>query len=235
MDLSRNASDIAFVHRQDPLKDFEKQYIRVNLRNIYANPESAENFNLQPYDKLEVLTQNLFNESTTVSISGAVNKPGEYQYGKKMSLLDLVTMAGGFKLAASTNNIEVSRIVIQNNNPTKTIVAKINMDKSIVAGNDNYESFVLEPYDNVYVRYIPEFEMQKVVNIIGEIKYPGFYTLTSKNEKVSDIINRAGGFTEEAFMKMEQPFTGSRIASDYIVMRLGECIKSITIPNIITY
>jgi protein involved in polysaccharide export with SLBB domain len=223
--LSRNASDIAFVHRQDPLKDFEKQYIRVNLRNIYENPQSSENFNLQPYDKLEVLTQNLFNESTMVSISGAVNKPGEYQYGKKMSLLDLVTMAGGFKLAASTSNIEVSRIVIQNNNPTKTIVAKINMDKIIVTGNDNYESFVLEPYDNVYVRYIPEFEMQKVVNIIGEIQYPGFYTLTSKNEKVSDIINRAGGLTEEAFEDGATLYR-KQDSIGYIVMRLGEALKN---------
>jgi protein involved in polysaccharide export with SLBB domain len=223
--LSRNASDLAFVHRQDPLKDFEKQYIRINLRNILTNPESADNINLQPYDKLEILAQNIFNEYTTVTITGAINKPGEYQYGKKMNLLDLVTLAGGFKLAASTNNIEVSRIVIQNNNPTKIIVAKINMDKNLTVINDNYESFVLEPYDNVFVRFIPEFEMQKVINIKGEIKYPGFYTLTSKNERVSNIINRAGGLTDEAFEEGATLYR-KQDSIGYIVMRLGEALKN---------
>ena len=223
--LSRNASNIAFVHRQDPLKAFEKQYIRVNLTNIFSNPESDDNFKLLPYDKLEVLTQNLFNEYTTVSIKGAVNMPGKYQYGQKMSLLDLITMAGGFKLGASTNNIEVSRIIIQNNSPTKIIVAKIDMNKNITSQNDNYESFILEPYDNVFVRYIPEFEMQKVVNILGEIQYPGYYTLTSKNEKVSDIINRAGGFTDEAFLEGATLYR-KKDSIGYIVMRLDDAMKN---------
>ena len=223
--LSRNASDIAFVHRKDPLKDFEKQYIRVNLKKIASNAESPENITLEPFDKLEVLPQNLFNEKTTVSISGAVNSPGEYQYGKKMSLLDLVTLAGGFKLAASTNNIEISRIVIQNNNPTKIVVAKIDMNKDIITDNENLDLFVLEPYDNVFVRYIPEFEMQKVVNLMGEIKYPGYYTLTSKNERVSEIINRAGGFTDEAFPGGATLYR-NKDSIGYIVMRLEDAMNS---------
>lgn len=222
--LSRNASGLAFVHRKDPLKDFEVQYIRVNLKNIFSNPESTENFNLQPFDKLEVLPQNLFTEKTTVNISGAVNSPGEYQYGVKMSLLDLVSMAGGFKLAASTNNIEVSRIIIQNNNPTKIIVSKINMDKDIMSDKNNLESFILEPYDNVFVRYVPEFEMQKLVNLTGEVKYPGFYTLTSKNEKVSDIINRAGGFTDEAFLDGATLFR-KQDSIGFIVLKLKDAME----------
>jgi hypothetical protein len=74
------------------------------------------------------------------------------------------------------------------------------------------------------VRFVPEFEMQKVVNLTGEIKYPGFYTLTSKNEKVTDIISRAGGFTEEAFMEGATLYR-QQDSIGYIVMRLNDAMK----------
>lgn len=223
--LTRDASNFAIIHRQDPLKNFTKQYIKVNLKRILNNPNSTENINLQPFDKLEVLSENLFNEETFVIISGAVNNPDTFQYGKNMSLKDLIYLAGGFKLAASTNNIEVSRMEIRNNKPTKVSVAKINMDRDINLFKDNSDTFILEPYDNVYVRYVPDFQMQKVVSLKGELKYPGDYTLTDKNEKVSDVINRAGGFTEEAFIDGATIYRYKDNVG-FIVMQLEKAMKN---------
>ncbi|MEZ4908101.1 MAG: SLBB domain-containing protein [Saprospiraceae bacterium] len=222
--LSRNASDIAFIHRKDPLKGFDIQYIRINIKNVLEDPNSSDNIALEPFDNLEVLPENLFSENTFVHIYGAVNNPGEFQYGENMSLLDLVTMAGGFKLGASSNNIEVSRIVIQNNNPVKVIVSKLEMNKDIESFDSDVKSYLLEPYDNVYVRYIPDFSMQKIITIEGEVKYPGNYSLSSKNEKVSDIIQRAGGLTTEAFTEGATLYRNMD-DTGYIIMRLEDAMK----------
>ena len=222
--LGRNASGIAFIHRQDPLKKFQKQYIRLDLKKILDNPDDQENVLLQPYDNLEILSQNLFNEKQTVNISGAVNNPGVFQYGKNMTLKDLLLLAGGFKMAASTNNIEVSRIKIQNNKPTKVIVGKINIDKNALLSGDNSNMYNLEPYDQVFVRYVPEFEMQKLVSITGEVQYPGKYTIASKNEKISDLIKRAGGLSEEAFPDGATLYR-SLDSTGYIVMGLNDAMK----------
>jgi len=222
--LNRNASNIAFIHRQDPLRKFEKQYIKVDLGKILLDPGTQENIKLKPFDNLEVLSQNLFNEKRSVNISGAVNNPGIFQYGKNMTLKDLILLAGGFKMAASTNNIEVSRIEIQNNKPTRVIVGKINVDKNSLMSNNNTNQYLLEPYDNVFVRYVPDFELQKIVTLTGEVRYPGNYTIAEKNEKISDLINRAGGFSEEAFLDGATLYR-SLDSTGYIVMGLKDAME----------
>jgi len=216
---TRNASNTIIVHRQDPLKKYQIQYIKVDLDKIINNKYSTENIKLKAFDKLEVLSKNLFNKKTFVSISGAVNNPGEFQYGENMSLSDLIIMAGGFELSASKNNIEISRIIIKENKPTKVVVAKLDLSDIKTS-----ESYKLEPYDVVIIRNIPEFEMQERINLTGQVKYPGEYTLISKNEKISDIIKRAGGFTDEAFIEGATLYRNLN-ETGFIVMRLNEAIK----------
>jgi protein involved in polysaccharide export with SLBB domain len=197
--LSRDASGIAFIHRSDPLKPNEKQYIRVNLERLDTNLVYHENLVLEPFDRIEILSRNLFTEYTTVRISGPVNQPGEYQYGENMTLKDLVILSGGFKLGASTRNIEISRVLLRENQPTEITIAKVDVGENFFEADDNSDGFILEPYDHVKVRYVPEFEFQQDVEVLGEVKYPGIYTLNSKNEKIADLIRKAGGLTREAF------------------------------------
>jgi protein involved in polysaccharide export with SLBB domain len=223
--LSRDASGIAFIHRQDPLKAFEKQYIRVDLDKALSDPSSGEDINLMPFDKLVVMSQALFNEETSVGIYGAVNNPGEYQYGSNMSLRDLVTLAGGFRLGASANNIEISRIVIEDNRPTKINVAKVSMDRNLFTASNNHASFILEPYDMVMIRFIPEFEMQNMISISGEVLYPGTYTIASREEKLSDIIARAGGLSPYAFPEGATLFRNENELG-FIIMKLEEALKN---------
>ena len=221
--VTNSASDIAFIHRENPKGKFKKQYIEINLKEIKLNSNHPDNVVLLPYDKLEVFDENMYYQETFVTISGAVNNPSSIQYGEKMTLKDLIELAGGFKLAASTNNIEVSRIEIRNNKPTKVTVAKISVDRDFKSLDSDNGNYLLEPYDNVFVRYIPEFELQKIITLQGEVKYPGDYTITSKNEKVSDLIRRAGGITEEAFVEGATLYRNSDDIG-FIVLQLDDAL-----------
>lgn len=221
--LRRDASQIAFIHRSDPLKPNQKQYIRVNLEKLDTSSTQHNNLILEPFDRIEILSKNLFTERTTVQISGPLNNPGVFQYGEKMSLKDLIILAGGFKLGASTKNIEVSRVLIRENKPTEIVIAKVNANKDFFAQHDESEDFLLEPYDHVKVRYVPEFEFQHDVEIKGEVRYPGVYTLAGKNEKIADIIKKAGGLTVEAFVDGATLFR-QEDSLGYIVLNLSDAI-----------
>lgn len=198
--LSRDASNYAVIHRNDPLNPKVKTYRTINnLDEIFNDPSIRTNFVLEAFDSLVIESKNTFLEESQVRIEGAVNRPGEYQYGQNMTIRDLMTLAGGFKLAASTNNIEISRVVIRNNQPTKMIVDKLELDRSFNVINGGDPDYLLEPFDNVAVRYVNEFELQKRVFLSGEVKYPGPYAISKNNERINSIVSRAGGLTLEAF------------------------------------
>lgn len=226
--LRRDASNIAIVHSNDPLNPKLKNYETIdNLDEVFSNPNAESNIILQPFDSLVVESINDYLEESSVRIEGAVNKPGKYQYGRDMTIKDLLALAGGFQIAASTNNIEVSRVIIQNNEPTRTNVANLEMDRNFNVlskgvANGNYR---LEPYDNIAVRYNKDFELQKRVFLKGEVEVPGPYAIWKKNLRISDVIQRAGGLTEEAFpagatLNRKEEEIGS------IVIKLDEITKN---------
>ena len=222
--LQRDAGDFAIIHRSDPLRPNLKQYIRVNLAQIRADVNSDQNIVMTPFDRIEIFSENLFEEETYISISGAVNNPGEFQYGRGMTVAEALNLARGFKLAAATNNIEVSRIIIKDNEPTKTIIASLSIDRDFNNATSEDANFVLEPFDYIFVRFVPEFEMQQNVEITGEVQFPGGYSIISNNERISSLIERSGGLTEEAFPAGAKLFR-SMDNTGYIVMRLDEVMK----------
>ncbi len=225
--LRRDASNFAIIHRNDPLNPKVKSYKTINnLEELLDGTDMEGNFILDPYDSLVVKSKNTFLEESYVRIEGAVNAPGEYQYGQNMSIKDLMTLAGGFKMAASTNNIEISRVIIHNNEPTTTVVANLEMDRNfdvISSGADG--DYRLEPYDNIAVRYIKEFELQRRVFLEGEVHFPGPYAISKENEKILSILERAGGLTDEAF---PSGATLERNDQEYgnVVIKLEEIIKN---------
>ena len=196
-----------------------------NLDAIFESEGLDENFILNPFDSLVVKSKNTFLEESFVRIEGAVNDPGEFQYGEGMTIKDLMTLAGGFKLAASTNNIEISRVIIKNNEPTRTVVANLEMDRNFNVKNNSDSEYVLEPFDNIAVRFIKEFQLQKRVFLEGEVLYPGPYAISKENEKILSILQRAGGLTDEAF---PSGATLVRDDQDYgsVVIKLEEIIRN---------
>lgn len=196
--LKPDAFNNAFLFRVKSTNTRDYEIIRIAIKDVMENTNSQENIFIRPFDSLVILSQSSFSELAFVEISGAVKLPGRYAYGTGMSANDLITLANGFTYFAATNRIDIFRVVINNNEPTKTIVKTIVSDKNlntINAGSD----FKLDPFDIVVIRNQPEFQFQQMVKVDGEVKYPGSYALLHPNEKVSDLIQRAGGLTVEAF------------------------------------
>jgi protein involved in polysaccharide export with SLBB domain len=134
-----------------------------------------------------------------VTIKGEVRKPGEFAYADSMSVADLVVDAGGFAEGASPKRIEVSRR-ISNSDPTikdsrVAMVFSVDLDAHLNLDN---AGFRLRPFDIVSVYSLPGYEKQRIVRVAGEVMYPGYYTIQKKNERISDMIKRAGGLTVSA-------------------------------------
>ncbi|WP_183560799.1 polysaccharide biosynthesis/export family protein [Mucilaginibacter sp. SP1R1] len=134
-----------------------------------------------------------------VTINGSVRKPGKFVFSENMKVEDLILKAGGFAEGASTKRIEVARRVSDadptSRNSSVSQVFSVNIDGQLRPAEAN---FVLNPFDIVSVYTLPGFEKQKTVKVEGEVMYPGSYTIKSKNEKISDLVARAGGLTASA-------------------------------------
>ena len=222
--LKPEATDFAYINRIN-LETQEPEYIRVDLKAALDNPNSPENVLLKPFDKVDVMSKITFIDETTVSVSGSVRVPGEYKYDETLTLKDALTMAGGLSFGAASNRVEVSRVVIRNNEPTQTVVAIIEVDDQLNPVSGQGAAFQLQPYDEIIVRNVPEFKLQQNVVIEGEVRYPGTHPLLGDNERLSSLIQRAGGLTEEAFAEgatLYRPKDGV----GYIVMDLKEALKN---------
>lgn len=118
-------------------------------------------------------------------------------------MADALILAQGFKMEAASNRIEIARIAnydkaISQSVPTQVTILNFSISKNI--GKDPVaNSIKLQPYDQIYVRPTPEFEYQMKVTLKGEVLYPGQYVLTTKDERLSSLIERAGGLTRFAY------------------------------------
>jgi len=218
-----DAGNIVMIYRKDPLVPNSLEYIKVNLVEIENNPESLQNIQISGFDVIELMSRNKFEDDQFVGVQGAVNNPGDFPYGQNMTVGDAIILAQGLKLGASTNNIEVSRLVFQDNDPTKTVVANLTITRDFEFDETSDANYVLEPYDNVYIRYVPEFELQKEIKLSGEVKYPGPYSLLNDNERITDVFRRAGGLSDEAFPDGAKLFRHED-SLGYIVLRLEEAL-----------
>jgi protein involved in polysaccharide export with SLBB domain len=126
-----------------------------------------------------------------------VRSPGQFSYSPGLTVDKVLRLAGGFTFSAATNRVDISRVIILENEPTRiaTYTTTIDRDLNVQGG----EPFVLMPLDHIIVREVPEFELERTVFIAGEVKFPGVYSIINNNERISSFIERAGGLTEEAF------------------------------------
>ncbi|MBS1353724.1 MAG: capsule biosynthesis protein [Coprobacter sp.] len=158
---------------------------------------------LQRNDVLFIPSIHDINDWGDVEIAGEVIAPGTYPYADNMTLEDLVIAAGGLKESASLVRVDVSRRI---KNPTSAEDTKEIGEMFTFSLKDGFvvdgePGFVLQPYDHVYVRRSPAYSEQKNVAIDGEILYGGTYTLTSKDERISDLVKKAGGTTQFAYVR----------------------------------
>lgn len=155
-----------------------------------------------PLKKEDVVTiPSIFDlrDQYTVTINGDVRSGGTFQYADNMRVEDLISLAGGFGESASPKRIEIGRR-IDNGNPGNinspvSQIFTVNVDRNLKLSDT---SFALKPFDVISVFNLPGYEVQRTVQIQGEVYYPGPYTIKSKDERISDIVMRAGGLTAAA-------------------------------------
>ncbi len=224
-----DATSFAYIIRPSQKNPLQVDYIRIDLQTAMSNPQSGENIQLMPNDTIEVQTNMTYINGANVKISGAVNKSGEYRYSPTLTLKDLLTLAGGLKIEAAMNRVEISRIILKDNAPMTTTAAIVEIDKDLnIVSQDR--GFELRPYDQVVVRSVPEFSFQKIVTITGEVNYPGPYALTGRNERLSSIIERAGGLSAEAFSEGATLYR-QKDNTGYIILDLPDVLKRKNTPE----
>ena len=183
--------------------NLQSDRLEINLTGVNNNDlSSISNVILQPNDVIQLFSQNEFSETQYVEIFGEVRKQGKVNRYGGMTLEDLLYLSGGIKQSAEFGRLEISSIVDidsakQGLKPTRTIVRSY-----AIQPNLNLDSaaakVMLKPYDQVFVRKNPTFELQQNVELKGLVKYPGFYPRLSKYDRLSSYIERAGGYTENA-------------------------------------
>lgn len=167
--------------------------------NVKDAVDGRTNILLQREDIVNIASIFDLRNKYQVTINGSIRKPGIFAYAENMTVEDLILKAGGFEAGASPKRIEVARRISNADLTSKsTKIAEVfNVD---VDGQLKLEgaNFILQPFDIVSVYNLPGYEKQRTVKVEGEVLYPGNYTIQTKNEKISSLIERAGGLTASA-------------------------------------
>jgi protein involved in polysaccharide export with SLBB domain len=192
------ALDQAQLDREN--EDLTHQMIAIDLRGILNG--SVADIPLQKNDVLYIPGIHDLRQRQTISIHGEVPNPGTFSYADKTTINDLITLAGGLLEAAATVNVEVTRRIKspESKEASSTMAETYQFDLGLeqLMGK---EPFYLEPFDEVYIRRSPAYQRQTNVTINGEVLFGGNYALIKKNERLSDLVNRAGGVTPDAYVK----------------------------------
>ena len=181
-------------------EDLSHEIIAIDLNGLLNG--TVADIPLQKDDHLYIPSVNDLKEEETVSIYGEVLNPGTFLYSDKMTIEDLVVQAGGLREAAATTRVSVTRRI---KDPKSTVYSSklaetfaFDIKDGLVIGDAD---FYLQPFDMVQIRRSPAYKVQRTVSVSGEVLFSGSYALLKKNERLSDLIKRAGGITPDAYIK----------------------------------
>lgn len=191
----------AFLNRGYILRlkpDLQSEQLTFNVSNILAGIDP--DITLLKEDIVQISSITDLKDEYKVTIQGEVRVPDTFAYAENMTVGNLIQMAGGFKESASPNRIEIARRVgstdVNDTSAPAAEVFTINVSRDLRIEDPG---FILHPFDIVSIRTESGYEVQMQVKLEGEVRYPGIYTITRKNERISDIIERAGGLTVFAY------------------------------------
>ena len=189
----------AVLQRERP--DLTTEIVSVDVAGILNG--TSPDIPLQKNDILNIPSIHDLEDRGDVMIYGEVARPDSYSFSDNMTLEDLIIRAGGLREAASTVRVDVSRR-IKDSKGTEAVstigqMYSFSLKDGFVI--DGEPGFVLQPYDQVYVRKSPAYQEQVNVQVTGEVLYEGDYALTEKSERLSDLIKKAGGVTPFAYIK----------------------------------
>ena len=189
----------AVLYRQR--ENLTSEVLPVNIEGILAG--TSPDIPLRKNDVLYIPSIHDLKDRGNIHIFGEVGNPGEYPYADNMTLEDLIITAGGLKEAASIVRVDIARRVKDTQSLQMTDTIGQNFSFGLKDGFviDGKPGFVLQPYDQVFVRRSPNYHEQQHVTVNGEVLYHGIYTLTDKNARISKLIAKAGGVTNYAYVR----------------------------------
>lgn len=200
--LVKNAEGLrgdAYTERTSILRtkaDLSSEMIEVNLKEVLAG--TAPDVVLKREDVIRISSIYDIQNERYVQILGEVKKPGTYPYSESMKIEELIILAGGFQESANSQDIEIARRLEDSDLGTLSdiIPSRVNPDLSISSDSPS-----LQPFDQVIVRKRANFTMQKLVAVEGQVNSPGIFAIQNSVERISDLINRAGGLNQFAYAK----------------------------------
>jgi protein involved in polysaccharide export with SLBB domain len=195
------------------LPDSSRIQLRAALRDTTG--VVINDFALQEDDEIRVFSTSEFRPVRYVAINGAVRKSGQFPYREGMTVRDLVLLAGGLEQSAYLNEAEVARLPENRANGQTARTFRVPLDSSYIfertaegkylgppglpAPSGPNPEVAVQPYDNVLILRQPNWELQRTAVIAGEVRFPGRYSLKTTTDKVTDLIQRAGGLTSDAY------------------------------------
>jgi len=171
-----------------------KEAIAVNLRRIVVDRDPQADVALQPRDSLTVYSKTAFRDRKTARIGGEVRNPGEHEILPGMRVSDLVKLGGDLNRNASLEEAELSR----RDENRRTLLLKIDLGKAL--SGDEEHNLLLQDRDVLMIRPVPDLQEVRYITVSGEVRSPGIYA-ARKDERLTSILERAGGFTPDAFLK----------------------------------
>ncbi|MCQ2238661.1 MAG: SLBB domain-containing protein [Bacteroidaceae bacterium] len=189
----------AVLHREKTDRTLEVRSIDVGAIMNGNIPDVV----LKNNDQLYIPNQYDMSDLGVLTINGEVAAPGVFPYADHMTLEDLILQAGGLLESASLARVDVNRRVKDNESAVSqnTIAETFSFslkDGFVIKGEPG---FTLQPYDEVFVRKSPSYTEQRNVTVSGEVNFEGTYVLTTRDERLSDLVKRVGGFTDQAYIK----------------------------------
>ncbi len=181
------AADQGYVYRTDPFSAKKTEYIPIEIGKDGGMA-------LKPGDRLFVMNKDLYQLESSVTITGDVNKPTTLRYDPSLQVKDLIKIGGGPTISSNPSYMEVFRLQFTPNEAPTRALLKIDLNQEYEPKGD----FKFEPFDIVVIRRIPEFSLQELVSVSGEVNKEGPFVLESKSYHFSDLIEDAGGFTKFA-------------------------------------
>lgn len=225
IEKAQGLMDDAFTNRavlQRQRDDLTSEIVSVDVKALMNG--TIPDIPLRKNDILYIPSIHDLQDLGSVTIYGEVTKPDEYPYADNMTLEDLIIQAGGLKEAASTVRVDVSRRIkdTKSVNSSDSIGQMFSFALKDGFVIDGQPGFVLQPYDQVFVRRSPGYQTQQNVSIQGEVIFGGAYTLTSKAERLSDLVKKAGGVTNSAYVRGAKLI---RVANDEEKKRMQDVVK----------
>ncbi len=161
---------------------------------------AKEDVVLENEDLLFIPSRYDIQEEYFVKISGEINFPGAYPYASNMTIGDLILRSGGLLQSATNSSIEIARRVRDASSGKIAEIKTLSIDPNLQLTEEE-KNLPLQPFDHIFIRRSPGFEREQLITIQGEVVYPGDFAIAGANERISDVIKRAGGLTQFAYPK----------------------------------